>query len=342
MTDPATHAVLQLSDGALVCVPRTTRPQEPYREVVLGSSSECESFVGRARSEFLYNRGLLAKMQNYEPRPEAARRVAFLKLQKTGGTSFASCVLFPYCVKHRLPYMVPVSVPRWGITLANSGTGGPSPDFHMLFRHAPDYALRRNWLEERLGSPKVVTIVRDPVSRAISLYRHHRHHDGWLSSFDEFLDTTYVWNQQSRWLGFSGTMESLSHIDVVGVCERFNESMLCFARALQLETHDFLYVRQRDLRTESVTLEERQTERIRQGDELDCRLHQLATRRLQMSLSNVPGIADQLGEYEEALGNLKHPLWRRRGPFKIGYIEGCEWAEVTAEGNYRQLKDIGG
>ncbi len=45
-------------------------------------------------------------MQQESP---ATRRVVFLKLRKTGGTSLASSVLFPYCVRHGLSYMAPVA-----------------------------------------------------------------------------------------------------------------------------------------------------------------------------------------------------------------------------------------
>src|SRR6476620_2330748 len=85
------------------------------------------------------------------PDPAHVRRVAFLKLQKTGGTTFAASVLFPYCVRHGLNYMFPSRQPFNAITKTNVAPAYARDEkFHMLFRHFPSFSQEQDWLNSIL------------------------------------------------------------------------------------------------------------------------------------------------------------------------------------------------
>lgn len=263
---------------------------------------------------------------------DPVRRVVFLKLRRTGGTSLASSVLFPYCIRHGLKYMAPTN---WFAAhpLAVSGE-----QFHMMFRHFPDYPQpwAREWLRKTIGDFHLITIVRDPVERAISLFNHFARYHG-FTSFRRYFDNEHEKNHQSRWLGFDGRDERFieENFSMVGITERFNESMLLFRRTLDLSLADMLYVGQRRDTFKALDVEEitdEWLERIRETDWLDFELHAQAKSHVEKQLDESPDLAQELPLYESALRDFSHPLWGERGHFPIGYAEDVIWAEFTGQG----------
>jgi len=273
---------------------------------------------------------------------DPARRVVFLKLRKTGGTSLASSVLFPYCVRHGLRYMVPMN---WFAAHPRVVQGD---DFHMMFRHFPDFPQpwARQWLRQVIGDFQLITLVRDPIERAVSAFNHHARYHGY-TSFSFYFDNDHEKNHQSRWLGYDGRDDSFfeSHFSMVGITERFNESMLLFGRTLGLSVADMLYVAQRREKSralDAADMPERWLERFRETDWLDFELHAQAKRFVENRLEEAPDLGDELERYQAALGDYSHPLWGERGGFPIGYAEGDVWSEFTGRGGeVKELRPLG-
>ena len=113
----------------------------------------------------------------------------------------------------------------------------PDGQYHMMFRHFPDYPQpwARQWLQQVIGDYRLITIVRDPIERAISVFNHGARYHGY-TSFADYFANHHEKNHQSRWLGYDGRDENFfrDNFSMVGVTERFNESMLLIRRALDL------------------------------------------------------------------------------------------------------------
>lgn len=288
-----------------------------------------------------------------EPDPSHVRRVAFLKLLKTGGTSFASCVLFPYCVRHGLKYLFPCKEPFWAVTKDNlAPVRDKDNKFHMLFRHFPDFPKERAWLDDALGRPIYMTLVRNPLARAVSQYNHNVLWLGYKKPFREFVEHgDHRANHQSNWLGYDGKPNSLASIvNMVGLNERFDESMILFRRALDLQLSDLLYVSQRITKQaagrspifRAKDVDDDTASLLREIDHLDYQLYAEAEVLFAQQRRANDGLDAELELYREALNDWRHPLWRERGAFKIGYVQGDEWGEFTDDGQYRHLQKLRG
>ncbi|MEO8445643.1 MAG: sulfotransferase family 2 domain-containing protein [Gammaproteobacteria bacterium] len=266
------------------------------------------------------------------------RRVVFLKLRRIGGTTLSASVLYPYCVKHGLDYMVPQG---WW---AAHPLAVPGNHFHMMFRHFPDYPQpwARNWLRRSIGEYRLITIVRDPLDRFVSAFNHVAHYFG-VKTIDEYREIYGENNHQSRWLGFYGRDDEFLErtFDGVGLTERMNESFLLFRRALDMNLEDMLYASvyqdsPKMLRKSDLT--DRQVARIKRDDWLDCELHSQATALFNRRITSTPGLDDELKEFEGALADLSHPLWGKRGPFQVGFSPDNVWYECS--GQHGAIKQI--
>lgn len=272
---------------------------------------------------------------------DKARRVVFLKLRKTGGTTLAASVLFPYCIKYGLQYMVPQG---W---FAVHPRLVPGNRFHMMFRHFPDYPQpwARNWLRRVIGDYQTVTVLREPVARAVSGLNHVVHYLG-VKSIEEYFENHHEANHQSHWLGYDGRDDTFLErkFDGVGVTERMNESLLLFRRLLDLQLEDVLYTsvyRDSPKPFSKSDLSEEQVARIRKLDWLDIELHQQATRLVEKRIAESAGLSAELAEFEQALKDFSHPLWGKRGPFQVGFSAGDTWYEFTGQhGSVKQIRPV--
>jgi hypothetical protein len=227
--------------------------------------------------------------------------------------------------------------------------------FHMMFRHFPDYPQpwARKWLRDVIGNHQVITVVRDPITRAVSMFNHFARYHGY-TSFAKYFDQEHEKNHQSRWLGYDGRDAEFfkKNFSMVGVTERFNESMLLMRRTLGLSLADMLYVGQRrdtakvlsavDVEAlNAADMSEKWRNRIRETDWLDFELHEQATDFVEKCLDDLPELDVELQQYESALGDFSHPLWGERGPFPIGYAESGIWSEFTGRGGeVRELHQL--
>lgn len=79
---------------------------------------------------------------------------------------------------------------------------------------------------EDLPGARLVTWMRDPVSRLWSSYRHWRRHRGFTGSFREFLEQPRRRNQQARILG-----DRVDGLSFVGLTERYAADLVAFNAA---------------------------------------------------------------------------------------------------------------
>jgi hypothetical protein len=218
--------------------------------------------------------------------------------------------------------------------------------FHMMFRHFPDYPQpwARQWLQKVIGSFHLITIVRDPIERAISAFNHGARYHGY-TTFADYFANNHEKNHQSRWLGYDGRDERFfqDNFSMIGITERFNESMLLIRRTLNFSVADMLYVGQRRDTPEvlnaadvnalnAADMNERWRNRMRETDWLDFELYAQAKIFVDNRLDDLPELQVELQQYECALGDFSHPLWGERGHFPIGYGVNEVWAEFTGQG----------
>lgn len=258
------------------------------------------------------------------------RRVVYLKLRKTGGTTLSSSILFPYCVKHGLKYMDPVD--WWAVHPRLV----PGDQFHMMFRHFPDYPQpwAKQWLAATIGRYRLITLLREPVSRVLSDFNDLNRQQ--TLTFHEYLDRHYERNHQSRWLGFDGRDPDFveKNFSAVGITERFDESMLLFRHCLGLSLEDMLYVRQRGQGEKELSfsdLSPETIEQIRDSEWQDVLLYEQARSALTGFLDDIPELEDELALYRSALNDYRHPLWSKRGSFPIGYSTRYIWSEFDSD-----------
>lgn len=268
------------------------------------------------------------------------RRVVFLKLRKTGGTTLSSSILFPYCIKHGLKYMDPVD--WWAVHPRLV----PGDHFHMMFRHFPDYPQpwAKHWLAGTIGRYRLITLLREPVGRVLSDFNDLNRQQP--LPFREYLDSHYERNHQSHWLGFDGRDPDFvaNNFSAVGITERFDESMLLFRHCLGMSLEDMLYVRQRGEGDKELGLSDlspETLEQIRESEWLDVLLYQQAVSAVTGFLDDIPELGDELATYRCALGDYRHPLWSKRGSFPIGYSARYVWSEFDSEAaRIRQLREL--
>ena len=223
----------------------------------------------------------------------------------------------------------------------------PGNSFHMMFRHFPDYPQpwAKNWLREVIGDYQLITILRDPVDRAVSGFNHVAHHFG-VETLDQFFQFNHECNHQSRWLGYFGRDENFLERNFagVGVTEHMNESILLFRRALDLNMEDVLYAgvyRDTPKAIRKEDLSEQQVARIRSIDWLDVELHDQAMKLVESRIAATPDMEQELREFECALADFSHPLWEKRGPFLIGFDPENIWYEFTGRhGTVKQLREL--
>jgi hypothetical protein len=266
------------------------------------------------------------------------RHVVFLKLRKTGGTSLASSILFPYCVKHGLKYMDPID--WWAVHPRLV----PGDRFHMMYRHFPDYPQpwAKNWLGEVIGRYRLITLLREPVSRLVSSFNHDTHYNRSMT-LRHYMDNHHERNHQSNWLGFDGRDPEFlkRNFSAIGITERFDESMLLFRYCLGLSLEDVLYVRQRSDISKTLRISDLSQEtldEIRDLNWLDVILYEQAKAVVGANIDDLPQIGGELETYQSALNDYEHPLWSRRGTFPIGYSERYVWSEFDSE--TAQVKDL--
>ena len=268
---------------------------------------------------------LLQKNERHE------RRVVYLKLRQTGGTSLAASILFPYCVRHGLKYMDPID---WWAAHPRLVAGS---QFHMMFRHFPDYRQpwARNWLGDVIGKYRLITLLREPVSRLVSGFNHANHYNRPMTLSD-YVENHHERNHQSNWLGFDGRDPDFlkNNFSAVGITERFDESMLLFRHCLGFALEDMLYVRQRsnvDRKLNVADLSQETINEIREIDWLDVKLYEQARLVVTAYVDDTPEIGEELPTYQSALNDYRHPLWARRGSFPIAYSEKYVWSEFNSE-----------
>jgi hypothetical protein len=196
-----------------------------------------------------------------------------------------------------------------------------------------------------IGKYRLITLLREPVSRLLSDFNHLSHYHRTMT-FSQYLESHHEPNHQSRWLGFDGRDPDFirKRFSAVGITERFDESMLLFRHCLGLSLEDVLYVRQRsdvDKRLRLSDLGQEAIDELKDINWLDVKLYEQANATFDRYLDDVPEMSKELEVYRSALNDFRHPLWSRRGTFPIGYTARYVWSEFDSEhARVRDLREV--
>ncbi len=234
----------------------------------------------------------------------------FEHIHKTGGTTFLlSYVQRAFDEKDR--FIIPGTDPENGI------------EIDRLIRNRKNYLIigghNTHRLREVYPDAKYITLVREPVSRIISLYLHLKYHPGVkqkyrveegtsLSRFIEErlnLPMSRVSNYQARFLSYPGPF-SLNRIfdryHLIGITERLDE----FIFALHvMDNFPLLLFTNRMVRKErkDFKLTEEERELIVRYNQDDILLYEEARRRFDRTIEEVKssGFGTLLSDYRKAL-----------------------------------------
>lgn len=174
-----------------------------------------------------------------------------------------------------------------------------------------------------------VTMLRDPVDRMLSLYRHMQRHRGLTVDLEDFVQQPPLReadNGQTRRL--SGELRSLgdrsqhmldaalAHLDeikVVGITERFDESVVLMSRRLQWDEIPSPYyprnVETQRPRTRAIS--PTVCDLIRENSELDVALYEAARQRFECDLAAEP---EEFWDILTALRRAKEDFFRSLSP----------------------------
>jgi hypothetical protein len=165
-----------------------------------------------------------------------------------------------------------------------------------------------------------VTVLRDPVSRILSLYDELRAQNRLASKLEEFIVTPplpEMENDQTRRIaGLDATdpedhermLEEAKrnlriHFAVVGVTERMDETLCLMHRFFRWDQFDFYYPRNVTIkRTEKESVLPQLKQLIADRNNLDVQLHQYAERMLEESIADAgPDFHSEIKKYKESI-----------------------------------------
>jgi hypothetical protein len=172
-------------------------------------------------------------------------------------------------------------------------------------------------LHEHLPGPSTyITLIRDPVERAVSIYFHHLRGGRVRRSLEEYLRSEDVVRDNGQTLRVSGGPTSgdleatdelletakrnlVEHFAWVGVTERFTESVVLLRRTFGWRP---LYFRHQNAapRTASTQLSPDLLDFVRERNRFDIELHRFAVDLLEARLAADEGHAEELARFERA------------------------------------------
>jgi galactose-3-O-sulfotransferase len=275
--------------------------------------------------------------QSLEPFARADTTVIFLHVGKTAGATLRKILEKHYAREERLL----LESARWEETMRDFPLipERERASARLIYGHL-SFGIHR-WVPQ---SATYITMLRDPVSRVVSQYlfvlreRRHRLHDSVVSqrlSLRDYIEsgvTTEIDNGQTRMIAgdidtpFGEAKPQMlerakrnieQHFAVVGLTERFEESLVLLKSALgwrRFATHVAINVssiKHRDPIPDSTI------DAIREGNRLDQGLYDYAAQRLEAMSREHPSFEQELARlrristFSDSWGNLTYNLPRR-------------------------------
>ena len=210
------------------------------------------------------------------------------------------------------------------------------PYVHGLRAAWPDWYTEMPLLQDHIwfglhehlpGDSTYITLIRDPVERAVSIYFHHRRAGRIHRSLEEYLRSVDFMRDNGQTLRVSGgsygfdcppellgtaKRNLVGHFAWVGVTERFAESVVLLRRTFGWRP---LYFRHQNAapRTAASRLSPDLVDMVRERNQLDVELHRFALELLQERLAADPGHAAELAQFERMNPAMGHVVgWRTR------------------------------
>mmetsp|Transcript_154610 Transcript_154610/g.281016 ORF Transcript_154610/g.281016 Transcript_154610/m.281016 type:complete len:401 (+) Transcript_154610:72-1274(+) len=275
----------------------------------------------KAKSDGLASpRALLNTRKSFEPGDIDNTNICFIKIAKTGSSTGAG-VTRRIASQHKLNG---VHTSDWISDIGEPGVYtehralrndlfGPNPTKEPIH---PDFDYLGMVLDLKL--PVFLwSIIRDPSDRALSQYYMKAASNGWSETPEDKLNwfSQYTGDEQFRYLRGSAndTIEdALSLYGVVGVLERFDESMVVLAATLRVPVTDVLLMSAKNtsqgftyynpannggtleyhpphgsLRDEPVAVQDLMQRQFQADDKLDQRLHKVASKILDEKIASM-------------------------------------------------------
>ena len=204
-------------------------------------------------------------------------------------------------------------------------------------------------LHEHLpGVSTYITLIRDPVDRAVSTYFHHLREGRVRRSLEDYLESGVMLdNEQTLRVsggsskgGYEATAELLErakrnlveHFAWVGVTERYTESVVLLRRTFGWRP---LYFRHQNAapRVTPGHLPPDLVAMMRERNQLDIELHRFARERLDSGLAEDPGHAAELARFERVNSFV--------GPLVSGITSSQDSTKRIKGWLVRVLRDVG-
>ena len=287
-------------------------------------------------------------------------RVIFLHIPRTGGVTLRRALRrqFPGAPMH-IPLTEETSTRR-AAQIATALAADPDADIVQVTRNRPTggttgtgynthllAGLQATWpdrwaempliqdhaafgLHEHLPGPSTyITLIRDPIDRAVSMYFHHRREGRLRRTLDDYLrsDDYALDNGQTRLLAATGlsmdygemTEDHLrtakrrlvDHFGWVGVTERYDEGMVLLRRTFGWRPLYYAALNGTARTRGAFAPDPDVLAALRRRNELDTELHRFATELFEERAAADPGLVHELARYRW-LNRLYGPAARTR------------------------------
>jgi len=250
------------------------------------------------------------------------RKVIFLHIPKTAGTTFYDCLKQIYGKNSIIEIHGDLSKNK--DFLKNNINQKINQNINCIKGHM-SFGLH-NFLDE---SATYITFVRNPIARTISIYKYLQNSKNHIQhkivkniSLKDFVLTNTLHNNgQTRFLAGKwdeqlNNIEQLNlakqnidkYFSVVGITEKFDESLLLLKKELQWQKMP-LYIKENTTKNISNTTTDMDTLKIiKEHNEIDMKLYSYAVEKFETQIKRYPNIFEKDLQNFEFLNRIYYPL----------------------------------